>query len=159
MKCPVESQEHAEKLLAYCAHKLDYLSAAALEEHIQTCSACTEFVRGQKAVWQAMDTWEAAPVSADFDRRLYQRIQQEVSWWDLLVRPFRPLLVRQGLPLAAAACLLVGAGYLLQRPIEVPSTTPPQAEASADQVDHAIDDMEILHQLNHLVRTDANPRM
>src|SRR6516225_11517063 len=138
MKCPSEDREKAELLLAHASQKLDAERAAVLEQHLAQCPACREYAAAQFAVWDALDAWKAPEVSADFDRRLYQRIQQEVSWWDLLVRPFRPLLVRQGLPLAAAACLLVGAGYLLQRPIEVPSTTPPQAEASADQVDHAI---------------------
>jgi len=157
MKCPIESQQQAERLLEYCARKLDHVSAAPIEEHIRRCPACAEFVKGQRAVWQALDSWEAAPVLPDFDRRLYQRIQQEVSWWDLIMRPFRPLMVRQGLPAAAAACLLIAAGYLLQRPAEIPLTTQPHVEASADSVEHAVDDMEILRELNHLVRADANP--
>jgi len=160
MKCPIQSPEHAERLLAYCAHKLDSRRAALLEEHIRNCPECADFVQGQRAVWQALDTWEAAPVSPDFDRRLYQRIQQEVSWWELLMRPLRPLVVRQGLPIAAAACVVMVAGFLLQRPAELPPVVvPAQVEASADQVEHAIDDMEILRELNHLVPPDASPRM
>ena len=159
MKCLIESQEQTERLLAYCAGKLDRVSAAPVEEHIRGCTACADFVKGQQAVWQALDTWEAAPVSADFDRRLYARIDQEVSWWDLLLRPFRPLMARQGLPIAAAACLLVVAGYIMQRPPEAAPVSQPHVEASADSVEHAIDDMEFLQQLNHLVRTDASPRM
>ena len=89
MNCPMESREHAQWLLDYRAGKLEPELAARLEEHIATCGACREFARGQRAVWEALDSWEAAPVSTDFDRRLYQRIEAQVSWWDLLIRPFR----------------------------------------------------------------------
>ena len=158
MRCPIESREQ-ERLLAYCARKLDRVSAEPIEEHIRACANCGEFVKAQRAVWEALDSWEAAPVSADFDRRLYRRIEQEVSWWDLLMRPFRPLMVRQGLPIAAAACLLIVAGYIVQRPPETAPAAQQHVEASADSVEHAIDDMEFLQQLNHIVRTDSSPRM
>src|SRR5438105_2711152 len=107
MSCPIQGPEHAERLMAYCVHKLDSRGVEMVEQHIRECRGCAEFVKDQQAVWQALETWEAAPVSADFDRRLYRRIEQEVSWWDLLMRPFRPLLLRQGLPIAAAACLVI----------------------------------------------------
>ena len=32
MSCPIGKPEHAERLVAYCAHKLDLKSAAVLEE-------------------------------------------------------------------------------------------------------------------------------
>jgi len=163
MRCQIESPGHAERLLAYCAGKLDSQAAAALEEHIRSCPGCADFVKEQRAVWEALDGWETAPVSADFDRRMHRRIQQEVSWWDLLMRPFRPLMARQGLPVAAAACLVIAAGVMLQRPAAVPPEFIPQSAqvnaASPDQLEHAIDDMEILRELNHLVRPDAEPKM
>ena len=80
MNCPMEKPEGAERLVAYCARKLDARSTAAVEEHLPGCGVCASFVRGQNAVWAALDNWEAAPVSADFDRRLHQRIEREVSW-------------------------------------------------------------------------------
>jgi len=163
MQCRIEDPGHTERLLAYCARKLDSEAAAALEEHIRNCPGCADFVKAQQAVWVALDGWETSPVSADFDRRLYQRIQREVSWWDLLTRPFRPLMARQGLPIAAAACLVIAAGVMLQRPPAMPPESVPQSAqveaASPDQVEHAIDDMEILRELNHLVRPDAEPKM
>src|SRR5437764_13150079 len=103
MKCPIETRENAELLLAYGSGKQNAEGTTRLEDHLRTCAACREFCAAQKTVSEALDTWEAPPVSVDFDRRLYQRIQTEVSWWDLLMRPFRPLLVRQGLPIAATA--------------------------------------------------------
>lgn len=159
MKCPIETRENAELLLAYCARKLDAESTAILERHMEICPACREFADGQRAVWEALDAWEAAPVTQDFDRRLYRRIDREVSWWNLLLRPFAPAFVRQGLPIAAAACLVVMAGVLLQHPAAAPPVAQPQsAQVEAlqpDQVDHALDAMRMLGEFNYRVRGDA----
>ena len=162
MKCPIETREH-ELLVAYGAGTLDKEGAAKLEEHIGTCPGCRQVVREQQAVWQALDRWEAPAVSPDFDRRLYRRIQNEVSWWDLATRPFRPLLARGGLPVAAAVCAMIVAGVLIERPEGVTAPVPESAQveaASPDQVERALDDMEMLREFNHLVRPDAGePRM
>jgi len=159
MNCPIETQESAEMLLQYCARKLDAESTAILERHMEICPACREFASGQRAVWNALDAWEAAPASADFDRRLYQRVETEISRWDLLMRPFRPMMVRQGLPAAAAACLVVMMGVLLQRPVAVPVDAQRQsAQVEAvqpDQVEHALDAMEMLAEFSRHVRADA----
>jgi anti-sigma factor RsiW len=159
MRCPIETQEHAEWLLAYCSRSLDAQRLAILEEHMRECPACREFAARQRTVWEALDTWEAAPVSMDFDRRLYQRIQQEVSWWDLLMRPFRPLLFRQGLPIVATAGLVLMAGLLFQHPANVPpSAVPESAQVEAmppEQVQHALDEMEMIREFNRLVRPDT----
>ena len=159
MKCPIETRENAELLLAYCTRKLDAESTATLERHMEICLACREFASGQRAVWEALDAWEATPVTLDFDRRLYRRIDREVSWWHLLRRPFRPVLVRQGLPIAAAACLVVMAGVLLERPASAPPTKQPQSaqveDLQADQVEHALDAMHMLGEFSYRVRGDA----
>ena len=160
MKCPIETRESAELLLAYCNRKLDAESTAILERHMEVCLACREFASGQRAVWEALDVWEAAPVTSDFDHRLYRRIDREVSWWHLLMRPFRPVLVRQGLPIAAAACLLVMAGVLLERPAGAPPAAPQPRSAQAeaiqpDQVEPALDAMHMLGEFSNRVPGDA----
>jgi anti-sigma factor RsiW len=157
MRCPIENHESAELLLAYTARTLSAETTAALEQHIAVCPACREFAAHQKAVWEALDTWDAAPVSADFDRRLYQRIEREVSWWDLLVRPFRPITLVRSLPIAAAAGILIMAGIMLQRPAEMtPIETGVQLEAvqsvQPEQVEHALADMELLGEFSREVR-------
>jgi hypothetical protein len=166
MKCIIETQESAELLLAYCARKLDAENTELLERHIEICPACREFANGQRALWEALDSWEAAPVPPDFNRRLYQRIEKEVSWWDLLIRPFRPMpadgpsvqpggwgalshrALRQGVPVAAAACVIVMAGALLQRPAAVqpaPQTESAQLESvQPEQVEQALKAMQML---------------
>src|SRR2546421_10443602 len=112
MKCPIETRESAELLLEYCARKLDPESTAILQQHIAICPACREFADGQRALWDALDAWETTPVSADFDRRMYSRIAQEVGWWDRLGRPVPPLLGGQGVPRGAGRPVVVGGGPL-----------------------------------------------
>src|SRR5246127_2836188 len=163
MKCPTETPQSVELLLAYIANKRDG-EDAALAEHAAFCPACRAFIRAQGAVSEALDTWEAPPVSADFDRRLYQRIQNQVSWWDVLMRPFRPLLVRQGLPIAATAGLVLVAGLLFEHPANIsPSDVPQSAQVEAmppEQLEHALDEMETMREFNRLVRPDkAEPKM
>jgi hypothetical protein len=154
----LETRENAQLLLDYCTRKLEPESVATLERHIAICGACREFASGQHAVWQALDAWEAAPVSADFDSRLYRRIDTEVSWWDLLLRAFRPVSLRRSLPATAMACLLVMVGVILERPTVSP--TPPPADVTQvdsvqpEQVEHALDAMEILNEFSRHVRTD-----
>ena len=128
----------AETLLAYTGGKLDRETAAVVERHLQGCAACREWVAGQKAVWHALDAWEAAPVSPGFDSRLYERIEEERAprWW----RPafgWRPALS------VALASLVIGAALLIQPP------RPPSVETlDADRIERALDDVEMLRQLD-----------
>ena len=172
MKCPIETQENAELLLAYCARKLDPETQIILERHLAVCPACRDFQTSQQAVWEALDAWEATPVSPDFDRRLYQRIEQEAahaSWWSRLVQPFRPMfdgslmgrsMMGRSVPLAAAACLLVVAGIILQQPNSVsPIPEDPTVDRAevvqVDQVERALDDMEMLRQFKLTTSGDS----
>jgi anti-sigma factor RsiW len=161
MSCFIEKRE--ERLLDYVSGSLDTQEAALFEKHLQTCAACSEFVTGQKSVWESLDLFEPAPVSAAFERRLYERIAQ-TSWWGRLVAavtvPFRaPAFLRQGLPLITAAAMLTAAVIVWERPSPAP---PPPAALSAeadqplqpDQVQRALDDMEMLREFNHLAVAD-----
>ena|SRR5438477_12953602 len=160
MKCPTETQESAALLLAYCAGRLDVKGTAAIERHLGICPPCREFARGQQALWEALDTWEADPVSVEFDRRLYRRIEREVRGWDRLIRPLRALPIRHSLPVASAACVVVIVGALLQQPaamqpaswIESAQLEPVQPE----QVEHALDDMQMLSDFSRQVRATGN---
>ncbi len=162
MKCPSEDREKAELLLAHASQRLDAERAAVLEQHMAQCPACREYAAAQFAVWDALDSWSAPAVSADFDRRLYQRIEQEVSWWELMIRPFRPFVTRV-VPVAAAACMLVAAGVWLQRPegTAVPSGESAQVDTlPADQAANALQEMQIMQEFSSVVRADSgDPRM
>src|SRR5580658_3433416 len=73
MTCPLQMEE-TDLLLDYSAGRLDARRAAMLAQHMETCSECATFRHDQKAVWDALDLWEPASVSMDFNRRLWQRI-------------------------------------------------------------------------------------
>lgn len=153
MSCPIGSHEQAELLLAYSAGERNSPEAAALEKHLEVCAACRELVAGQQAVWSALDEWKAPAPSADFNRRLFARIEQEVSLWDRLMQPFRPLWIRLTVPLAAAACVAIMVVVMLDhRP--VPSQPVPVELAQPDQIEHALDDMQMLHDFNTAIRSD-----
>jgi hypothetical protein len=159
MNCPLEKIENAQLLLDYGARNLEPELAAKLERHVAECGACRDFVRGQRAVREALDIWEAPPVSADFDSRLYRRIDARVSRWDLLLRPFREMTLWRGVPAMAAACALLVAGILLERPAIAPAP-PVNDVAQADsvqpeQVERTLDAMEMLNEFSHHVRTDS----
>lgn len=159
MNCPIKSHENADLLLAYCARKLDPETTSLLERHMELCTECRAFRDGQRAVWNALDEWEAMPVSADFDRRLYRRVreQNEASWVGRFFEPLRPVFLRPVLPLAAA-CAVVFAGFLLEYPGAQPvnpgmtSGRPGVQSAVVDvqpvEVEKTLDDLEMLHEFN-----------
>jgi anti-sigma factor RsiW len=153
MRCPIETRETADVLLAYCARRLDAEAAAALERHMASCAACREVYEGQRAVWKALEDWEAAPVTPDFDRRLYGRIEREASapWWRAALPPGG--LMRRVLPIAAAAGLLVMAGGLIDNG---PSPDMARSETvRVDQVERTLEDLELLHAFTKEVRAEA----
>ena len=76
MNCPLKRVETTDLLLEYSARRLDASRAAALGRHVEACAECSAFLAGQRAVWDALDEWEAPPVSMDFNRRLWQRIDR-----------------------------------------------------------------------------------
>jgi len=159
MNCPMENREGEELLVNYVSGALDAQEAAAFDQHMITCAACRQFAHAQRAVWKALDVFEPASISADFDRRLYQRIEK-VSWWDRMVAALSsPMLTHRGLPIAAAAAALLVAGVVWERPSATPAKpkAPLSAEAQslqADQVQNALDDMEMLREFNHLMRSE-----
>lgn len=165
MNCPMKSGGNAEYLLAYTSGKLNAGMRAELALHIEGCPVCREFAIGQATVWQALEEWEPAEVSVDFDRRLFQRIgQEQVSWWTRLTRQLNPLF-RHAVPIGAAAGVILMAGLLMNRPATVPVTANPESAQVAetlqpDQVEHALADMEMLRDFNHLVKPDSiEPKM
>jgi anti-sigma factor RsiW len=154
MRCPIESRENAELLLDYCARKLDPSQARALEEHIARCPACQEFRVGQKLLWDALDQWEAHPVSVDFDRRLYRRIEEDQGrqrWWQRLMIP----LLRPAVPLAATACLLLVGGYMIREPAP---TVDSAVVREVEQVENTLDDLEMLKQFDLVAKAEDKTR-
>ena len=157
MRCPIESEETSEVLLAYCARRLNPETTAIVERHLASCPACRKIFDGQRAVWEALDAWEAMPVALDFDRRLFGRIERDSSapWWEKLAAPFGRGLVKRALPVAAAACLLVAAIGIME-PWGAPAVDSQAVPAiQADQVERTLEDLELLHAFSQEVRAQA----
>jgi hypothetical protein len=153
MNCPIRNEETAELLLAYTARRLDPVRTATLEGHMDVCPQCAEFRAGQELVWQALDAWEAPAVTPDFNRRLYQRIEADAAapWYKRLfntpIATWKPMI-----PLAAA-CMLLVAGFVLDHPVTTinpPSASPAiHSVADAEQVENALDDLQLLRQIDN----------
>jgi anti-sigma factor RsiW len=157
MNCPLENTETAGVLLDYCTRKLDAQRTELLERHIGICPACRQFAENQRAVWTALDSWEVPPVSDDFDRRLYAQIDAAPGWRDRLAAALRPVFAYRAVPALAALAVILTAGILLEHPRK-PTLPPPQAastvEVRPEQVEKALDAIEVLSEFNRKVRPE-----
>jgi hypothetical protein len=165
MNCPLETRENAALLVSHAARELAPDMAVRLDRHVAQCAACSQFIERQQAVWEALDRWQPEPISPDFNRRLYARIEEldrQASWWHRLTSPLRPMPARHAMPIAATAMLLLAAGVLMDRS-RVPAARPVQAQVEMlqpEQVEHALDDMETIRQFDRAMRSDSpDPKM
>jgi len=147
MGCPIEDDGGDELILAYTARTLAPQQQVELERHLESCASCRELAEAQRQVWSALDAWSPATVSGNFDERLFRRIENEEQkvWWRRLV----PLSWswRPAVP-AAVACAALMAAFLLKSPALLPETqSESQPQLEIEQVEHALDDMDMLKQL------------
>jgi anti-sigma factor RsiW len=144
----MQDRENAGVLLEYVERKLTPDVAAAFERHLDACPACREAVGAQQTVWAALDAWNAAEISPDFNRRLYERIESEEgrAWWRRLFQPVLPWSLRPAMPLAAA-CMVLVAVLVFQGPGEVERQTKSVQTIDIEQVERTLDDLEMLKQL------------
>jgi len=161
MTCPLKNKESAHVLLDYTARRLDGPTAAVLDQHICECPECALFRMEQSAVWAAMDTWEPMPVSTDFNRRLWQRIDAVAvePWYKTLAAWLQVADWKPVFPLAAAI-LVIAAGFLLDHTGER-SVIPGNAGfgvslREADQVEQMLDDIQLLHQFDSVASPAAD---
>jgi anti-sigma factor RsiW len=152
MNCPTKRNEDAEILLDYCAQTLSPMQTAEFEDHLKQCADCFRLVEAQKEVWGALEAWTPAPVSINFDARLYARIaaEQAAPAWQLwLRRVFQPALPyplwKSAVPLIAA-CALLAVGLTVRTP-DATHAVQPQLHADKvdiEQVEQALEDFDIL---------------
>jgi hypothetical protein len=168
MSCQIRSEEHTDRLLAYSAGKLRGETAVKLELHMRSCVECAAVGKAQSDVWNLLDNWQVRPVSVDFNRQLYAKIDaaSSASWLERFtasVNEFlRPVFARPAFPLAAASLVIV-AGFVLDHPGRSfsPANKSPEFHASnadanrvdlnkveVDQVEATLDDIEILRQFD-----------
>lgn len=147
MDCPQMAGDGIELIIAYAARTLDPETESALERHLEICPSCREMAARQKTVWSALDELAPQPVSSNFNEKLYQRIAQEKQsgWWRRWARlqwswgPAIPV---------AAACAVLFAAFLLKDSATNPALeTPLQPKVQIEQVERALDDMDMLKQV------------
>jgi hypothetical protein len=140
MTCPLLTGE-TDLLLDYSAGRLPDREIA---NHAAGCPGCGRFVREQAMVWKALDAWEPAPVSMDFNRRLWQRIDAAaaVPWYRNFGEIWKPAI-----PLTAAI-LVIAAGFLLDHPGARQPRVPGVTVQEANQVEQTLDDIQLLDQLD-----------
>jgi anti-sigma factor RsiW len=141
MICLSASKQGADTLLGYLGGTLDPAQRAEVERHAEQCAEC----RGLLAVSTQLEEWTAPAVSADFDARLYARIAQEAQkpWW-------RRMLWRPALPVAAAAFAVLALALFVTGPgtQETPTEVRPGNATEIQQVDQALEDLELLMPLD-----------
>ena len=160
MNCPLHVKEGAEILLDYCSQRMDPERAVDFRLHVADCVDCKQVVEAQEAVWAALDSYEAIPVSMDFDRKLWAKIDAEDAqpWWQRAwirvtggpaigwpnyLFNWKPILV------AATACAALAGVMLVTTPdIRTPDPTMDvQSQKLMEKVESALDDVDILNQV------------
>ncbi|BDC49245.1 hypothetical protein F183_A15610 [Bryobacterales bacterium F-183] len=173
MKCPIQTKDGgAELILDYCSDRLHREQpelALEFERHLTVdgCQDCARVVEAQRSVWSALDGFEAPAVSSDFDAKLWKRIEESEArpWWRRLFDgpatgwagaiSWKPAFV------TASACAAVFLVMLAVRPGDSGSTSSDQPVTKAaatsssaaaatvdfDQVEKALEDIEMLNQM------------
>jgi anti-sigma factor RsiW len=163
MTCPLQT-DNADVLLDYCARSLDAERKAMLEKHLAQCAECREMASAQAAIWSAMDLYEAEPVAADFDRKLYERIAEleRVPVWERMWAPVRAYL--QGQPAwrpvlsVAAASAMLAVVLVVRQDMTAPEMAPVAAVIDVqdvEQAERALEDIEMLRELEAAAPADA----
>ena len=150
MQCLRKNGKGDELVMAFTAGTLEPEAQIALERHLPECEECRTLVAQQKAVWDAMDEWKPVPVSPDFNSRLMQRISEDaaVAWWRRPLRFNWSWLFRPAIPVAAACAALVLAFLINPSAPKHESPVSPQQGVSIEQVERALDDMDMLKQIS-----------
>ena len=150
MECPLKSGKAFELMMSYTAGTLEPEKQIELERHLPICEECRKAAAAQKAMWEALDVWRPAAISDDFGARLYQRIAEEEASpaWRMLFRMPWGSLFRPAVPVAAACGALMIAFIVKDPLIRHHSSSTVQQKISIEQVERALDDMDMLKQLS-----------
>ncbi len=162
MNCPIQDGKEAEMIIAWTAGTLASDEQSAFERHLADCADCRALAEAQQAAWTALDEWPAPAVSEDFDQKLYARIaaQEQLPWWkrqwNALLHPAAGFSWKPALPVSLA-CVALCAAFLIHdsvgtavQPPAAPAVVQTEQDAQKvdiNQVEHALDDMDMLSQL------------
>jgi anti-sigma factor RsiW len=151
MNCPSKTQDSI--LLDYMSGRLEPGRAALLQAHMLNCPECAGFGREQDAVWNALELWTPEPVSTNFNRTLWRKIDSlgEKPWYRRLADSLSTANWKPAFPLAAAA-MLIAAGFVFDHQSDSVAgkviSGPGVTAIEAEQVEQTLDDLQLLHQLD-----------
>ena len=147
MECPIQARGKKDLLLDYCSHSLDAKAADEVEAHLAVCPQCKTWTDAHMRTWSLLDDWQTAPVSPDFERKLRERIalldEHPTPWWKTAWQSFAALGLKPALAGALVVVLLL-VGLLFVRPHHAPA----QPTIDADRLEKALDDVDLLRQVD-----------
>ena len=125
-----------------------------LMQFLETCSETQTLYEQQRAVWGALELWEPVEPSAQFDRRLRERVDELANrepWYLRTFATWRPTFA-----VGLAALLIAAVGVVQQRPEAAPGTElavvePLDDEVYLEQLNRALDDIEMLADFDVMV--------
>jgi hypothetical protein len=164
MRCPRTSRGGKAKLVAFVAGTVRGPEGARLRIHLDGCAHCSEYVAGQKAIWQLMDEWEpeypSASCGASFGNEVAARVASLAPepWLVKCGRWVMGRILQPALTVTAITAILA-IGFYVRDPFagtsrnSSPVRSTPVAPriispVEADQMDRAFNDMQMLHQLD-----------
>ena len=141
----------ADQILRLAAGRLNAREQARLAAALSGDAELRRAAREQHAVWQALDDWDAEPVSAGFDARLYAKLRalEAPTWRSRVAALVRAERWTAALPFGLAM-LVLATGLLVSHSRKVPVTASPVPAVStpeADLIESTLDDLQTLHQL------------
>lgn len=156
MQCPIRTKENPEVLIEYSSGRLTPAVAAMFQSHVESCADCRAFSKAQRAAWDALDSWEPMPITADFDRKLYARIDEyeKSGWWTKLWHrsTWQSGSFGSAMPIATA-CVTLAVGVMLYLPLNnkpAMDLSAPQTKIESsdlDQIETTLEDIEMFKQL------------
>lgn len=155
MQCPMKSKENSAVLLDYSSGKLAPGVAALFQTHMESCEDCRAFSSAQRSTWEALDAWEPMTIPAEFDRKLYARIEQyeKSGWWTKLWHRsmWQGSFFGPAMPIATA-CVTLAIAVVLYLPASKPvfDVKAPQTKienSDLDQIETTLEDIEMFKQL------------
>jgi len=160
MTCPSRRSD-GTLLLDYALGRLAPQQSAMVAEHASECDDCAAALLEYSSVSDALELWEAPPVSAHFNRRLRGRIESAApaQWYARVAEGFRFRSLKTAIPVAAAALVIV-AGFLFDHPSGMVSPAVPGrvSAAEADQAERTLDDLQLIRQFDAAVATPGTAR-
>ena len=137
MICLRDNNEGADLLIGYLEGTLSTEDRRDLERHAAECAEC----RGLLSVQAALGLDVAPEVSANFDAKLYARIEADKAQRPWLTWRMWSLSWKMVAPVAAMAAALAVTVWVRQ---PVPQSANPAVAQDVQQLEQALEDLELL---------------